>query len=84
MEDGLAPEEDPASELLVEPEAGVGPPSEPASGAIAVEPSLGAESSSEPLAAHPIAADRDRDCPLYTPDAADESGALHSAAVLSS
>jgi hypothetical protein len=75
MDDGLAPEEDPASELLLEPEAGEGPPSEPTSGAIPVEPSLGAESSPEPLAAHPIAADRDREEPpagVGEPEAVEE------------
>jgi len=62
---GLAPQEDPVSERMLEPEAVEDLPSEATpAGAIAGGPSSRAESHVEPLAAHPIGADQDLEEPL--------------------
>ena len=62
---GLAPQEDPDSDRMLEPDAVEDLPSEATpAGAIAGGSSSGAESHVEPLAAHPIGADQDLEEPL--------------------
>ena len=61
---GLAPAEHQATEPLLEPETGEGPPTDATAAVeIAVGPSLGGESLDEPLAAHSFGADQDLEAP---------------------